>query len=108
MRYLSAKFEKKKQCSIIQKYIYEKLCYKSSTSKYEKLNSNINISTIMHLPFDMLCYLLESMMARCKMQWQLASTLKQPVVQNCVPGKTKKYKNKIKSCVLILMTYTKP
>ena len=44
-----------------------KSCYKSSTSKYEKSNSNINISEIMHLPFDTLCYLIESMTARCKM-----------------------------------------
>ena len=39
--------------------MYEESCYKSSTSKYEKLNSNINISNILHLPFDMLCFLLE-------------------------------------------------
>ena len=39
-----------------------KSCYQSSALKYEKLNSNINISKISHLLFDMLCYLLESMM----------------------------------------------
>ena len=40
---------------------------KSLTSKYEKSNSNINISRILPLPFDMLCYLLEYMMTLCKM-----------------------------------------
>ena len=52
--------------------MYEDLCYKSSTSKYEKLNSNINISKILHLPFDMLCF-----------------TVKQPMVHNSENG-TKK------------------
>ena len=47
--------------------MYEKLCYKISTSKNEKLNYNINISKILQLPFDMLCNLLEIMMERCKM-----------------------------------------
>ena len=35
--------------------MYVESCYKSSTSKYEKSNSNINISKISHLPFDILC-----------------------------------------------------
>ena len=35
--------------------MYEESCYKSSTSKYEKSNSNNNISKISHLLFDMLC-----------------------------------------------------
>ena len=65
--------------------MYEKLFYKSYTSKNEKLNSNINISNIMHLPFDMLCYLTEIIMTLCNMHWQLASTLKQPAVQNYAP-----------------------
>ena len=69
--------------------MHEKLCYKSSTSKYEKSSSNINISNILPLPFDMLCYLLEYMMTLCKIHWQSASTLKQPVVQNCANGTTK-------------------
>ena len=47
--------------------MYEKSCYKSSTSKYEKSNSNINMNNISHLPFDMLCYLLEYM----KPKWPL-------------------------------------
>ena len=51
MRYLLAKTEKKNQCSIINKFMYEKLCYKSSTLKNEKSNSNINISKISHLLF---------------------------------------------------------
>ena len=41
-------------------FMYEELCYKSSTSKYEKSNSNINISNISHLTFDMLCFSLEN------------------------------------------------
>ena len=41
-------------------FMYEKLCYKISTSKYEKSNSNINISKISHLHFDMLCFLIEN------------------------------------------------
>ena len=36
-------------------FMYVELCYKSSTSKYEKPNSNINIPKISHSPFDMLC-----------------------------------------------------
>ena len=46
------------------KFMYEELCYKSSTSKYEKSNSNINISNISHLTFDMLFFSLEKMMPR--------------------------------------------
>ena len=42
-------------------FMYEKLSYKSSTSKYEKSNINNNISKISHLPFDMLCLLLEKL-----------------------------------------------
>ena len=89
MRDSSAKIENKNQCSIIKKIMYEKSCYKSSTSKYEKSNSNINISKILHLHFDMLCYLPEYMMTLSKIHWQLASTLKRPVVQNCANGTTK-------------------
>ena len=36
-------------------FMYEESCYKSSTLKYEKSNSNINISKMPHLPFDFLC-----------------------------------------------------
>ena len=36
--------------------MYKKLCCKSSTLKNEKSNSNVNITKILHLPFDMLCY----------------------------------------------------
>ena len=89
MRDSSEKFENNNQCSTINKYMYEKSCYKSSTSKYEKSNSNINIFKISHIPFDMLCYLLEIMMKLCKMHWKLANTLKLSMVQNCAPGMTK-------------------
>ena len=108
MRDFSAKTENKDQCTIINKFMYEKLCYKISTSKYEILNRNINISKIWHLPFDILCYLLEYMMTLCKLHWQSASTLKLPMVQNCAHGTTKKYKKKRNTCVFISMTYTKP
>ena len=66
-----------------------KHCVTKVQQKNEKSNNNINISKILHLTFDMLCYLLKSMMAQYKMNWQLAITLEQPVVQNCAPGTTK-------------------
>ena len=68
MRDLSEKIENNNQCSIMNKFMHERLCYKSSTFKNEKLNGNINISEILHLPFDILCYLLKSMMEWCKTQ----------------------------------------
>ena len=55
----SKKTENENQYSKIKEFMYEKLCYISSTSKYEKSNSNINIAKISHLTFDMLCYLFE-------------------------------------------------
>ena len=69
MRDLSAKIEDKNQCSMMNKYMDDKLCCKISTSKYEKSNSIINISKISPLTFDMLCYLLEYMMTMCKIYW---------------------------------------
>ena len=52
-------------------YIQQIYAWKTVLQKYniknEKTNSDINISKILHLLFDMLCYLLKSMMARCKM-----------------------------------------
>ena len=36
-------------------FVYVKYSYKSLTSKYEKLNLNINISKISDLPFDVMC-----------------------------------------------------
>ena len=44
----------------VVEFMYVVSCYKSSTSKYKKSNSNINISKISHLPFDMLCFSLEN------------------------------------------------
>ena len=41
-------------------FMYVKSCYKSSTSKYEKSNSNINISKISHLPFDIFVFHLKN------------------------------------------------
>ena len=40
-------------------FMYVESCYKSSTSKYEKSNRNINISKIYNLPFDMFSFSLE-------------------------------------------------
>ena len=68
-----------------QMYVW-KIMLQKFTIKNEKPNSNINISRIPHLTFDMLCYLLEIMMAQWKFHSKLASTLKQTVVQNCAPG----------------------
>ena len=69
MRYLLAGTENKNQCSILNKFMYEN-CATKVQQKKEKSNSNINIFNILHLPFDMLCYLIESMMVRCKMNQQ--------------------------------------
>ena len=89
MRDLSEKIESINQCSIINEFMNEKMCYKSSTSKYENTNINFNTSKISHLPFDMLCYLLEYITTLCKIHWQLASNLKLPVVQKFTHGTTK-------------------
>ena len=40
---------------IVVEFVYVEFCYKNPTSKYEKSNSNINISKMSHLPFDMFC-----------------------------------------------------
>ena len=37
-------------------FVFLKSSYNSSTSKNKKTNSNINISKISHLTFDMLCF----------------------------------------------------
>ena len=62
-------------------YVY-KIVLQKFNIKNDKSNSNVNISEISHLPFDMLCYLPESMMVRCKMYWQSSSRSKRPVLQN--------------------------
>ena len=67
MRYLLEKIKNKNQCSSINKFMYETLCYKSSAFKNEKSNSNVNIYNILHLPFDMLCYSLDCMMVQYTM-----------------------------------------
>ena len=66
MRDSSENFENKNQCSIIKNIMHGKSCYKGSTSEYENSKSNFDIYKISHLPFDMLCYLLEYMMTLCK------------------------------------------
>ena len=71
-----------------QIYVWKIVLQKFNT-KYDKSNGNTNISGIIHFSFVMLCYLLEIIIAWCKMQWQTASTLKRIVVQNCAPGTTK-------------------
>ena len=77
--------------------MYEESCHKSSTSKYEKSNSNINISKISHLPFDMLCVFTWKMTTQCSINWQLAITMKQPLVQNI--ANEKKKKKKLDMCI---------
>ena len=54
--------------------MYEKMCYKSSTLKDDKSNSNVNIYKILHLPFDMLFYSIDSIMcgAKCTDNWLVA------------------------------------
>ena len=37
-------------------FVYVEFCYKILTSKYKKLNRNINISNISDLPFDVMCF----------------------------------------------------
>ena len=80
----------------VVEFVYVEFCYKNPTSKYEKSNSDINISKMLHLPFDMLCYLLEHMMTLCQMHQQSASILKRPVVQNCAKDTTKLYLTKVR------------
>ena len=66
-------------------FMYEQSCYKSSTSKYEQFHSNINISKISYLPFDVLCFHF-NMMTMFQIHRQLTSALKRLVVQNCANG----------------------
>ena len=70
-------------------FMYEELCYKSSTSKYEKSNSNINISKISHLPFDILCVFTRKMMTQVSTNRQSENTMKQPLVHNSENETTK-------------------
>ena len=72
-----------------QIYVWKIVLQKFNIKKNDKSNSNVNISKILHLPFDMFCYSLESMMVRCKMHWKSASRSKIPVFQNRTPSKTK-------------------
>ena len=51
-------------------FMYVELCYKSSTSKYKKSNSNIKISKISQLPFGMLCLSLENITTMGKIHRQ--------------------------------------
>ena len=39
--------------------VYVELRYKNITSKYEKLNYNIDISNVYDIPFDVMCFSLE-------------------------------------------------
>ena len=72
----------KNQCSLINKFMYVKSCYKRSTFKNDKSNSNNNICNILHLPFYMLFYFLKRIMIPCKMHWQSDSPSEQLAVQN--------------------------
>ena len=75
-------------CSIFG-FLCMKIVLQKFNIKNDKLNSNVNISKILHLPFDMLLYSLGSIMVRCKMHRQSDSRSKVPVVQNRTPS-TKK------------------
>ena len=44
----------------VVKILYVESCYKHFTSKYRKLNCNINISNIPDLPFDVMCFHLKN------------------------------------------------
>ena len=68
--------------------VYVESCYKSSTSKYDKSKMNINISTISHLPFDVLFFSLGKITTLCQMHQPSTSLLKGMVVQNCVNDMT--------------------
>ena len=80
--------------------------YKSSASKYEKSNSNINISKISHLPFDMFCFHLKrndtvpnEPIINKFLETTSASKLRE-CHDNIIMKKSKK-------CVFISMTYLK-
>ena len=60
--------------------MYEELCYKISTQKYEKPNSNINIYKNLHLTFNMVCNLLEKRITQWSIHLKSAGTMKQPMV----------------------------
>ena len=87
--------------------MYAKLSYKSSTSKHEKSNININISKISHLPFDMLCFF------TCKNDDTVPNepTINKFIEMNSVSKLREYYDNIIikenNKCVLISMTYMK-
>ena len=68
--------------------MYVESCYNISISKYERSKSNIKISNIYHLPFDIFCFSIQKMTTLCQMQRKSISILKQPVVQNYVNGLT--------------------
>ena len=61
------KIRKEKSMQNIQQIYEWKIVLQKFNKKNDKLNSNIDISKISHLPFDMLCYFIEIMMARYKM-----------------------------------------
>ena len=69
-------------------FMYVESCYKSLTSKYQKSNSDINISKIYRLPFDMLCFSLEKMTTLFQMHRQSKNILKRLVVRNYANGTT--------------------
>ena len=65
-----------------------KIVWQNFNIKNEKSDINVNISSISHLPFDMLWYSLESTMVRCKTHWQAEICYKIAVVQNRAPSTT--------------------
>ena len=67
--------------------MYGESCYDISISKYDKSKSNIKISKISHLPFDIF-FSPKIIMTLCQIQRQSTSFLKRLVVQNCANGLT--------------------
>ena len=67
------------------KIMYVRSCYNISISEYEKSKSNIKISKVSHLNFDIF-FSLKKMMTLCQMQRQPTSFLEQLVFQNCANG----------------------
>ena len=75
MRYLVAKIENTNQCSLLKENYVFKIVLQKINIKNDESNSNINIFKILHLPFDMLCYFIESITIPYKMHCQSDSPL---------------------------------
>ena len=74
-----------------QMFVWKIVLQKFNIKKLKIEQYYNNISNILHLPFDMLCNSIESMMARYKMYQQSTITLKLTMVQNCASSMTKQW-----------------